>query len=211
MLTCVLFFKKTYWHSSSRGEKRVFFIKKIKELFFLSDCQWPCRDAKVLVSEGRLFWFSHRFLFEAYHHHYTPIRCCAQRFGPHLPSHILFGWRQNHKMTKPYARAQNIFFQKRVRKSWALVQASASFSCFFTFRNKNKIQKTRQRKLRKLSSRSNHSSTFAFFGGPENEPPRALWSQHDSNIFPRRDKISQKKSQRFKVWKLSLALALTCT
>ena len=114
--------------------------------------------------------------FEAYHRHYTPIRCCAQRFGPHIPPHMLFGWRKNHKMAKPYTSARTAFFMKRVRKSWALVQARASFSCFFYFLQQKTNTKNMSSNLRKLSSRSYHSSTFAFFGGLENEPPRALWT-----------------------------------
>ena len=46
--------------------------------------------------------------------------------------------------------------------------------------------------MRKLSSRSNQSSTFAIFGGSKMSLQKLSERQHDFKIFLRRDKISQK-------------------
>ena len=105
--------------------------KKFKKIaFFYLIISDPIVMRKCLSVRDDFLIFPSIF-FEAYHHHYTPIRCCAQRFGPRLPPHILFGWRKNRKMAKPYTSARNAFFMERVRKSWAQVQARASISCFF--------------------------------------------------------------------------------
>ena len=73
------------------------------------------------------------------------------------------------------------------------------------------MQKKCQRKLPKLSSRSNQSSTFAIFWGSKMTLQKHSERQHDFNIFPKTRQDFTKKSQKFKVSKFSLELALTCT
>ena len=72
-----------------------------------------------------------------------------------------------------------------------------------------KVKKTCQRKLRKLSSRSNQSSTFAFFRGSKKGLQKLSEREHDFNIFLRRDKMSQKNPNSSKLH-FFCALSLTC-
>ena len=65
--------------------------------------------------------------------------------------------------------------------------------------------------MRKLSSRSNQSSTFAIFGGSKMSLQKLSERQHDFNIFPKTRQDFTKKSQKIKVSSFSLELALTCT
>ena len=57
--------------------------------------------------------------------------------------------------------------------------------------------------MRKLSSRSNQSSTFAIFGGSKMSLQKLSERQHDFNIFPKTRQDFTKKSQKFKVSKFS--------
>ena len=71
------------------------------------------------------------------------------------------------------------------------------------------MQKKCPRKLRKLSSRSNQSSTFAFFGGSKMSLQKLSEREHDFNIFLRRDFMFQKNPKSSKLH-FFCALSLTC-
>ena len=106
-------------------------------MFFLlvSD---PIVTQTCLSVSDIFFVFSIDFV-EAYPHHYTPIRCCAQRLGPHYPPYTI-RVAQNTKMTKPYTSASNVFLMQQVLKSWALVWTRVQLSCFFIIRATKKCE-----------------------------------------------------------------------
>ena len=79
---------------------------------------------------------------------------------------------------------------------------------FFYFLQ-NKMQNKCPRKLRKLSSRSNHSSTFAIFGGSKVSLQKLSEREHDFNIFLRRDFMPPKNPNSSKLH-FFCALSLTC-
>ena len=126
-------------------------------------CQW--RTNCLLNSS--IFW-------GAYPHHYTPMRCCAQRLGPHDPPYTI-RVAQNTKMTKPYTSAWNVFLMQQVLKSWALVRTRAQFSCFFYFFAKKKAKK-RPSDFAKIELSFEPELNFCNFWGLQNEPPKALWT-----------------------------------
>ena len=74
---------------------------------------------------------------------------------------------------------------------------------------KKKVKKTCQRQMRKLSSRSNQSSTFALFGGSKMSLQKLSERQHDFTKFPMTRFYVTKKSQKFKFPKFARELALT--
>ena len=146
--------------------------------------------------------------FECYRHHYTPMRCCAQRLGPHYPPicYSCFAKIENDetqcKCMKRFFYATGTHYPPHILFLWRKI---------IDISLQKKVKKTCQRKLRKLSSRSNQSSTFAIFGGSKMTLQKHSERQHDFNIFPKTRQDFTKKSQKFKVSKFSLELALTCT
>ena len=63
--------------------------------------------------------------------------------------------------------------------------------------------------MRKLSSGSNQSSTFALFGGSKMSLQKLSERQHDFTKFPMTRFYVTKKSQKFKFSKFARELALT--
>merc|ERR1712185_334711 len=99
-------------------------------------------------------------------------------------------------MTKLNASARNAFFMQQVRTIPPYsIRVAQNYRYFAT----KKVRKTCQRKLRKLSSRSNQSSTFAIFGGSKMSLQKLSERQHDFNNFLRRDKVSQKNPNSSKL------------
>ena len=134
------------------------------------------------------------------------VLCAACRAA--LPPHMLFVFRKNRKWRNSMQVHETLFLCNR----YALPP-----HILFLWRKiidislQKKVKKTCQGKLRKLSSRSNQSSTFAIFGGSKMTLQKHSERQHDFNIFPKTRQDFTKKSQKFKVSKFSLELALTCT
>ena len=133
------------------------------------------------------------------------VLCAASRAA--LPPHILFGWRKNRKWRNSMQVGETLFLCNR----YALpppysIRVAQNYRYFAT----KKVKKTCQRQMRKLSSRSNQSSTFAIFGGSKMSLQKLSERQHDFNIFPKTRQDFTKKSQKFKVSKFSRELALPC-
>ena len=134
------------------------------------------------------------------------VLCAAFRAA--LTPHILFGWRKNRKMAKPYTSARNAFLWNGSAKVELWCRRELNFHVFYF--SQQKIPKKCPRILRKLSSRSNQSSTFAIFGGSKMSLQKLSGRQHDFTIFPKTRFYVTKKSQKFKVSIFSRELALTC-
>ena len=122
---------------------------------------------------------------------------CAAFRAALTPSYtIRVAWKSKNDETQ--YKCMKRFFMGRVCKSWALLQARAKLSCFFINFCKTKMQQKCQRKLSKLSSRSNQNSTFAMFWGPKMSLPNHSEREHDSNIFPKmRNAFTKKFDHKF--------------
>ena len=134
------------------------------------------------------------------------VLCAACRAA--LPPHMLFVFRKNRKWRNSMQVHETLFLCNRYAlppHMLVVLRKIVDISL------QNKVKKTCQGKLRKLSSRSNHSSTFAVFGGSKMSLQKLSERQHDFKSFPKTRQDFTKKSQKFKVSKFSLELALTCT
>ena len=71
------------------------------------------------------------------------------------------------------------------------------------------MKKICQRKLPKLSSRSNQSSTFAMFGDSKMSLQKHSERQHDSNIFPKMRQDFTKKQKSLKIMQTVSPISIT--
>ena len=95
--------------ASMSMQKMSFFKKKLKEHFFFPACQWPHRDAKALVSEGRIVCFSHRFFWRPTTitiRRSGAVRSVSGRTTPPYTIRVA----QKSNMAKPYTSARKVFF-----------------------------------------------------------------------------------------------------
>ena len=108
------------------------------------------------------------------------VLCAACRAA--LPPHMPFVFRKNRKWRNSMQVHETLFLCNR----YALPP-----HILFLWRKiidislQKKVKKTCQRKLPKLSSRSNQSSTFAILGGSKMSLQEHSERQGDSNIFPK--------------------------
>ena len=138
------------------------------------------------------------------------MRCCAQRFGPRVPPIFYSGEAKITKLRNSMQIHKTLFLWNGSAKVELWCRRELKFNVFLIFFAKKKLQKMCQRKLPKLSSRSNQSSTFAIWGGFKMSLQKHSERQHDFNIFPKTRQDFTKKSQKFKVSRFSLEQALTC-
>ena len=108
------------------------------------------------------------------------VLCAASRAA--LPPPYSIRVAQKSKKTKPNASARNAFFMQQVRTTPPYSIRVAQHYRYFAKKNE---KKTCQRKLRKLSSRSNQSSTFASFGSSKMSLQKLSERQHDFKSFPK--------------------------
>ena len=87
-------------------------------------------------------------------------------------------WRNSMQVHKTF------FFMERVCKSWALVQARVTFSCFFIFLAKN-MQHKLSTNIAKIELSFEPELNFCNFLWLKNEPPKALWTPTWLQHFPK--------------------------
>ena len=133
--------------------------------------------------------------FEAYPHHYTPIRCCAQRLGPHYPPIYYSGGAKHENDKTLYKCIKRISDATGPQKLSSRSNKSLNFMFFIICATKN-VKQICQQILPKLSSRSNESSIFTILGGSKMSLQEHSERQGDSNIFPKMRKDFTEKSTK---------------
>ena len=153
--------------------------------------------------------------FEAYPHHYTPIRCCAQRLGRHYPPIYYSGGAKHENDKTLYKCMKRISDATGPQKLSSRSNESSIFMFFYNSRQK-KCEKICQQILPKLSSRLHESSILTILGGSKMTPPRALWTPRWLHVTPksflRWDKILPKVqkfccSGHWHTWKIKSSLS----
>ena len=149
-----------------------FFQKKVNKTVFLCACQWPYRDANVIVSEGRLFCFSHRFFLRPTTitiRRWGAVRSVSGRTTPPYAIRVS----QKSKMTKLNASAWNAFFMQQVRTTPPYsIPVAQNYRYFAT----KKSEKNMSTKIAKIELSFEPELNFCNFWGLQNEPPKALWT-----------------------------------
>ena len=124
------------------------------------------------------------------------VLCAAFRAARTPPYSIRV--RRNSQNGETQCKCRTLFFNGTGPQTLSSGAGESLIFMFFYFLQE-KMQKKCLRKLRKLSSRSNQSSTFAFFWGSKMSLQKLSEREHDFNIFPRRDFMFQKNPKSSKL------------
>ena len=100
-----------------KKSEKSFLLKKMKKIFLFSVVSDHVVTLNCFTVRAHFFNFPSIF-FEGYHHHYTPMRCCAQRFWPHVPPPIFYSGEANITKWRNSMQVHKTFFlMEWVRKS----------------------------------------------------------------------------------------------
>ena len=110
--------------------------------------------------------------FEAYPHHYTPIRCCAQRLGPHYPP-IYYSGGVNIENGETLCKCTKRFFYATGPQKLSSRSNESSIFMFFYFLAKKKA-KQMPSDFAKIELSFEPELNFCNFWGLQNDPPKAL-------------------------------------